>query len=406
MDAEKKRNIKIGLFAIGAFAILCVGLNYLKGRNLFSSGATLTAHFANVDGLTDSSPVIFNGFKVGSVKDIDIDQYAEDPGRVFTVTVNIEKSLDVPKDSRAVIISTDLLGGKGIELRLGQSPEMASTGDSIGSAVSAGLVEELMPVKDKASALMVSADNVMRDLDTILDMRNRDHIDAIICKMARAMENIEAITSNLAKVTSASGAMTGTLRSADEFMASLNKQTGRIDTLLASAAAVSAELANAGLGDAVMRLDSLLAKTNALMSANGNIAQLANDSQLYENMVTASENLNRLLVDVRLNPSRYINISAVKFGGRQIYFSDSNTANSVMRGEVVAVSLFHSRKPTDAPVSIGGKKVLEYSYDGKYEYLVVPFATNKDAEGFISENNLRSQYPNLDVETFVDGKRK
>ena len=318
---DKKRNIKIGLFAIGAFAILCVGLNYLKGRNLFSSGATLTAHFANVDGLTDSSPVIFNGFKVGSVKDIDIDQYAEDPGRVFTVTVNIEKSLDVPKDSRAVIISTDLLGGKGIELRLGQSPEMASTGDSIG----AGLVEELMPVKDKASALMVSADNVMRDLDTILDMRNRDHIDAIICKMARAMENIEAITSNLAKVTSASGAMTGTLRSADEFMASLNKQTGRIDTLLASAAAVSAELANAGLGDAVMRLDSLLAKTNALMSANGNIAQLANDSQLYENMVTASENLNRLLVDVRLNPSRYINISAVKFGGRQIYFSDSNT---------------------------------------------------------------------------------
>ena len=73
---------------------------------------------------------------------------------------------------------------------------------------------------------------------------------------------------------------------------------------------------------------------------------------------------------------------------------------------MVAVSFFHSRKPTDAPVSIGGKKVLEYSYDGKYEYLVVPFATNKDAEGFISENNLRPQYPNLDVETFVDGKRK
>lgn len=406
MDAEKKRNIKIGLFAIGAFAILCAGLNYLKGRNLFSSGATLTAHFANVDGLTDSSPVIFNGFKVGSVKDIDIDQYAVDPGRVFTVTVNIEKSLDVPKDSRAVIISTDLLGGKGIELRLGRSSEMAGTGDSIASAISAGLIDELMPVKDKASALMVSADNVMRDIDTILDARNRDNIDAVLRQMARAMENIEAITRNLANATSASGPVAGTLHSADEFMTSLNRQSGRIDTLMASVAAVSTELANAGLGDAIVRLDSLLAKTNALMSANGNIAKLANDGQLYENMVTASENLNRLLVDVRLNPSRYINISAVKFGGRQIYFSDSNTANSIMRGEVVAISLFHSRKPADAPVSIGGKKVLEYCYDGKYEYLVVPFATNKDAEGFISENNLRSQYPDLNVETYVDGKRK
>lgn len=95
MNSEKIRNIKIGLFAIAAFVILCVGLNYLKGRDLFSSGAKLTACYAAVDGLTDSSPILYHGFKVGSVKDIEINQYAKDPSQVFTVTINIEKNLEV-----------------------------------------------------------------------------------------------------------------------------------------------------------------------------------------------------------------------------------------------------------------------------------------------------------------------
>ena len=90
MNSERKRNITIGAFAIVAIAILCVGLNYLKGRNLFSSGAKLTACYASVDGLTDSSPILFHGFKVGTVKDIDIDQFASDPAKVFTVVINIE----------------------------------------------------------------------------------------------------------------------------------------------------------------------------------------------------------------------------------------------------------------------------------------------------------------------------
>ena len=95
MNSERKRNITIGAFAIVAIAILCVGLNYLKGRNLFSSGAKLTACYASVDGLTDSSPILFHGFKVGTVKDIDIDQFASDPAKVFTVVINIEKNIEV-----------------------------------------------------------------------------------------------------------------------------------------------------------------------------------------------------------------------------------------------------------------------------------------------------------------------
>ncbi|MDD7725219.1 MAG: MlaD family protein [Bacteroidales bacterium] len=403
MNSEQKRNVKIGVFALVAFAILYVGLNYLKGKNLFLSGATLKAYYANVDGLTDSSPVMYCGLKVGSVKDIDIDQSAIGTNKLFAVTFSLEKSIDVPVDSRAVIISTDLLGGKGIELILGKSTQMASSGDSISSAVKGGLLDELVPVKDDATALMRSADNVMRSIDTILADQNRAYIDDAIQRMAIAMENIEKMSRNLAAMTSAQGSVNATLSSADKFMTALSNQNGRIDTLMYNMAAISSELAHAGLGGTVEHLDTLISATSSLLSANGNIARVANDTRLYDNILTITENLNRLLVDIRLNPSRYINVSAFKFGGKQIYFSDMNSASNVMRGRVAAICLTKSKEPIDVPVSIADKKVLEYCYNGRYQYIVVPFASESDAQAFLAAQNVKASFPDAQIEVFQDG---
>lgn len=404
MNIEQRRNVKIGVFAVGAFAVLCVGINYLKGQNLFSSGTTLKACYASVDGLTDSSPVIYSGFKVGTVKEVEINQRTTDPGRLFTVTLNIEKDIDIPVDSRAMIVSTDLLGGRGVQLLMGSSASMVASGDTVASGISGGLLDELIPVKDKVTALMRSADNVMRDLAEILDEKNRGHLNTAIRRMAVAMENIENMTHNIAAMTSASGSVYGTLEAANGFMASLNSQSGRIDTIMGNLTLLSSEIASSGLGRTVASLDSLMAAATSLMTAEGNISSLANDRRLYDNVVAATENLNRLLVDLRLNPSRYINVSAFKFGGRQIYFSDVNTASNIMRGRVATVCLLRSKEPVDAPATMAGKKVLEYCYDGRYRYLVAPFASSDEASAFIEQNNLAAAYPEAVVEVFDDGK--
>ncbi len=406
MNAERKRNIKIGLFAVVAVAILCAGLNYLKGRDLFSSGAKLTACYASVDGLTDSSPILFHGFKVGSVKDIDIDQYASDPNKVFTVTINIEKNVEVPIDSRAEIVNTDLLGGKGIEIILGNSSEILSTGDTINTSVRSGLIDQLMPMKDQASDLMTSATGVMRSVDTILDASNRQNIDDIISSMNKAMRNIEVITRNLGELTAKSGGIGGTFNSANDLMATLNNQSSRIDSIMRNATAVTNSLAKSDMGHAVSQLDSMLAGMTKLLNGNGNISKLANDEQLYDNMSDAIANLNRLLVDIRLNPSRYINVSAFKFGGKSIYFSDANSSNNIMRGTVYAVCVAKSKSPVDIPTTIAGEKVLEYCYDGKYRYIIVPFASASEAKDFISAKNIKQSYPEAEIDVYIDGVKK
>ena len=59
--------IKIALVAILGIIILFFGMKFLKGINLFSSDVHYTMQFDKVDGLTPTTPIYSNGFKVGSV---------------------------------------------------------------------------------------------------------------------------------------------------------------------------------------------------------------------------------------------------------------------------------------------------------------------------------------------------
>ncbi len=406
MNAEKLRNIRIGIFAIVAFIILCWGLSYLKGKDVFSRGFKLRAYFSSVDGLTDSSPVIYNGYKVGIVSDIDIDQFADDPTKVFCVSLSVDKKISVPSDSRVEIVSTDILGGKGIELHIGQSTQMAERDDVIQSGVRVGLLDDLAPLKDKADGLMGSATGVLNSIDSILDKSNRDKLDDAIASLAVVMRNVERITQNLDALTRGTGALGSTFHSADNFLGSLNMQSGKIDTLMSNLATLSTDLSKSGLGNAVQQMDTLLRGANRLFEGEGNIAKLTNDKQLYENLNTTIENLNRLLVDLRLNPSRYINVSAIKFGGKNVYFSDTNTSQDVMSGQIYAICIAESKTPQDVVAKIADKKVYEYYDQKKYKYLILPFSSQAEAENFRQQNNISANYSNVQIELYDNGQKK
>ena len=87
------RNVRIGLFAVGAFVILCFGLNYLKGRDLLFRGNKYYCYVPNVDGLTDASPIFYNGYKVGAVRQINVNPQAADERRRFEITLAVNMNL-------------------------------------------------------------------------------------------------------------------------------------------------------------------------------------------------------------------------------------------------------------------------------------------------------------------------
>ena len=74
------KEVKIGLIGIAALAMLIFGINYLKGINMFQSANYYYVEYTNINGLAGSSPVFANGYKVGTVRNINYN-YAK-PGHV------------------------------------------------------------------------------------------------------------------------------------------------------------------------------------------------------------------------------------------------------------------------------------------------------------------------------------
>lgn len=100
----------------------------------------LSARFNAVDGLTLGSDVRVGGVKVGSVVEQGVDQ--EVYQAVVRMAVRPEVSL--PVDSKAVIASDGLLGGRYVKIEPGSSDEVLSDGGMIEQTEDAIALEELL----------------------------------------------------------------------------------------------------------------------------------------------------------------------------------------------------------------------------------------------------------------------
>ncbi|MCQ2228540.1 MAG: MlaD family protein [Bacteroidales bacterium] len=398
------RNFKIGVFAVVAFVILVAGVNYLKGQDMLFRGNKYYSYYENVNGLTDASPVYYKGFKVGSVRNIDV-CINEPDDRRFKVTFALEQPLDLPVDTRVDIFSTDLLGGMGIDLVWGSSSEMAENGAVLPSSVRLGLTDELLPLKDKTEVLVESLDTAIGNVNGIIGGENGKHLSDAIVALNATLENLEKITRDISKMTHSNGVLTESLTGLDSLMSSLGKQGGNINMTLDGLGKFSQQLAASQMDSLVATLNSTMSSLGSIItsvdSAQGTIGRLINDSKLYDKLAESSENLNRLLVDVRLNPSRYVKISAINFG-KNTYFSDAGNGLAMI-GLIYSVSLATSSVPLDFPTEIEGNKVIEYHKDKKnYEYLVGQFREKGKAEEFMLK--MRATYKNAVVKAYEDGK--
>lgn len=370
----KNKNIRIGIFGVCAFAILCIGLNFLKGRDVFFSGDKFYAYYSDINGLTDASPVFYEGYKVGAVRDIEI--CPQEPSeRRFKVTIAIDIDIDIPSDTRAEIYSTDILGGKGIDMVWGRSSKLAESGDELTSGVRVGLTEQLEPLKDKAELLMVRLDSALLGVTNILGGESGAHLSGAVASLNASMRNVEELTSNVARMTRRHGELSDAMVNLDTLMMALKAQSGAVETMMKNMVVFSNDLANSGIDTLVSTMNKTIAGIGSIVSdidsAKGTLGKIVNDTELYDNV-------NRLLVDLRLNPSRYISISAMKFG-KDIYVSSPEIAEE-MKGTIYTVKLVTSKKPLDIPTDMEGEKVMEYRQGNRYEYLLGVKRDKKEAE--------------------------
>ena len=107
-----------GLFL--AFAYTSADLHKVKGYGI-------TANFPMVDGIKDGTDVKINGVKIGSVAGLKLNT---DPGPnqyLVTVALTLDRSVQLPTDTIALVSSESLLGGKYMSLEPGVEETMIKT---------------------------------------------------------------------------------------------------------------------------------------------------------------------------------------------------------------------------------------------------------------------------------------
>ncbi len=310
------KEFKIGIVVICAIAALIWGINFLKGSNIFSHKYYLYAVYPKIDNLMPANPLLINGFKIGQVNEVSLFQQGGQ-NRVL-VKFLLTEDVQVPKNSIAKAISADLLGSKAVEIIFSNETEMVKSGDTLIAAAEEGFKESLdkriAPIQAKAENLINSMDSVMTVVSLILNTKTRDNLDKSFESVRKAILTLEQTAYKLDDlVGSEKVKISSVLSNLNQITSNLNKNGQRIDNIIGNISSMTDSLAKAQLKDAIANADKSMKELNILLAkineGQGTIGKLAKNDSLYNNLNKSSEDLDKLLKDLRLNPERYIHFS-------------------------------------------------------------------------------------------------
>ncbi|NJL13970.1 MAG: MCE family protein [Microscillaceae bacterium] len=295
------KEFRIGLLALVASVMLYAGFNFLKGTDFLSRTNAYYVVYEQIDGLTISNPVQFNGLNVGRVSNIEI---LQNQNNKLLLTLEIRKDLVLGQNSLALLTDNGLLGGKMIDLQIGKIGKALQNGDTLKSRRNAGLVAEL---SQKADPLVKKADSILYQVNEVLKALANSKQD-----LQETMANFNAITASM-RNTLAQGQIDGMLRNMNQLSASLvvlekdfHPIVGKMDAFAGKLNQLELAAALQSTQASLQNLNQILQKVN---QGEGTLGKLANDDSLYTNMNRVSEDLDKLFIDLRENPKRYINLS-------------------------------------------------------------------------------------------------
>lgn len=306
---------KVGILAVITIAILIVGYNFLKGNDIFSSENEFYAKYEKIDGLAISKPVLVNGYQIGRVSELTLLENGQ-----ILVQFKVNPKYQIPKNTVARLESTDLLGSKAVIFDLGNSLNYAFDGDTLNANVQANLMEQVEPVQKKAQAIVAKLDSVLSSVNLILNPDFQRNINRSFTSIARTLETLESTSKTVdGAVGIQARRIDVILGNAESISNNLKGNNEKINQMVNNFGSFSKQMSQTNIKETVENANKAVAElqaaVNKINNGTGSIALLLNDEKLYDNLTKSAENLDKLMVDVKANPKRYVSFSV--FGGKK-----------------------------------------------------------------------------------------
>ncbi|MFH6995989.1 MlaD family protein [Flavobacterium sp. FlaQc-48] len=316
------REIKTAILVIASILLFIWGYSFLKGKDLFTNYKTLYVEYDNVEDLAASAPVTINGLVIGKVSKITINEVT---GKLL-VELQLKTDFPISKTSKASLYSPSLIGGKQIKILPNLvDKDPAVEGQTLESAVELGLTESLggkiEPIQQKLNLMLANINTLVSGLNNVLDKKGQEDLKKSLSELSQTMEQFHRASGSLNSILDTNkGQINGVVTNFNKMSSNFNK--------------ISDSLNKADLGKTVRNLNQTLAKVDGIMSnlnsGKGTAGKLLNDDALYNNLAKTSKELELLLQDVRLYPTRYVNVSL--FGKKnKPYVAPTEDANSTTK---------------------------------------------------------------------------
>ena len=314
------RELKAGLVVLIAGLVLYFGISYLKNSNLFKEGITLYSVYEKVEGIMGSQPVTINGLAVGRIENIYF--HPDQSGRVV-VAMTINTDYPITVTTLAQIKSSDLLGAKEIALEIGCGSVLVEDGDTLRSAIEESLGDainkEVLPVKVKTEKLIASLDTAIQILTGFLKGGVENDFRSSFSNVNQSLIHLNEITTELSSYMVENRESLGrATQNFERLSKSLADNRDELERVFENVANISDSLGKANVGQTMLALErtskNLDIVTGRMANGEGTLGKLSAQDSLYNQIDKTVQSLDRLLLDLRYHPERYVRLSV--FGRR------------------------------------------------------------------------------------------
>lgn len=314
------KEVRVGIVTVIAIGFFIYGFNYLKGRDLFSTQRKFYAVYNDIDGLVEANPLMINGYKVGLVGKIKLTQ---DTTSHIIITLLLDDEVLIPKNSIAKVISSDILGSKAVQLILGSGNDYAVDGDTLKSAQEDNLKQSvnktIAPLQKKAEGLIASIDSVMVVVQQVFNESTRQNLAKSFESIKLAISSLETTSYRLdTMVIGEKMKISSILTKVNVLATTLAGNSDKLSNLINNFSNISDSLAKSNLTSTINNADKAMSQVSGIMGkinrGEGTMGMLINNDSLYRKLDKSAADLDKLLLDLRINPERYVHISV--FGSK------------------------------------------------------------------------------------------
>lgn len=289
---KRRDEVLVGLLLVVA-VLLALGGTIWIARGGLKSGYPMYARFPWGAGLKQGQPVLLAGVQVGFVDRVELI-----PDGTLGVSMKIQSQYRIPTGTTAAVQANGIFGDQLIALTpVRATTTTLETGDTIPMGPTAPGIPQLL---SKGDSIAVNALGLSRSVrEQFVDSGGIRDMRQTIAQLSQLVAQISTITAEQSRqLTRTQATVRRTLGSVD---------SSKVDSTIVNLRAASANLE---------RLSREFAATNASVQATiekvnngpGTVGRFMNDPTLYVRMDTTLRRLDSLMIDLKNNPRKYINL--------------------------------------------------------------------------------------------------